>query len=474
MTTDPKQALLARAASIQSKIAATVLWKYTDEEGKDFYLSEKKVGTLKSPHTGKSFTANPERSSLSDVGKELKEDEAKVKGALWKYTDGDGSTFYLPERVTGTLKSPSTGRSFTPKCEKMNFGEINKAEKTAAASTVLWKYVGDDGVTFYLPEKRAGMMRDPFSGSTFPGHPVRVNLTAVAKELRAQGNKTNVIWQYTDSDGQKFYMALRRKGSMKSPYTGKSFIADPERLALGEVGEPTEPVYDPREAELQELQALLASKGYDPKDAIILQAEGVGPFELVERLKEPDGLERSHALVKLAATEVTAALTAAEKKVVDAFYERKPAHGGMLTTDGKELEKNGLGGKNFAKWEGDKIVVDDSRPEVKNDEEILRYMKKSIPANTLAPHLWFRKSSVIAEDFITAGDEHPAIVAIGNAFNEVLAALGEAQKSAFSLKEAGEGSTQYPALLLAGLQPKVKRLAIVAAVISKQLEDRLT
>ena len=472
--TDPKQTLLARVAFIQDRISATVLWKYTDEDGKDFYLSEKRVGTLKSPYTGKSFTAKPERYSLSDVGKELKEEDAKVKGALWKYTDGDGGTFYLPERITGTLKSPITGRSFTPKGEKMNFGEINKAEKTAAASTVLWKYVGDDGVTFYLPEKVSGMMRDPFSGSTFPGHPVRVNLTAVAKELRAQGNKSNVIWQYTDTEGQKFYMALRRKGFMKSPYTGKSFIADPERLALGEVGEPSEPAYDPRERELQELQNLLASKGYDPKDAIILQAEGMGPFELVDRLKEPGGLERTHALVKLATTEVTAALTSAEKKVVDAFYEKKPAEGGMLTTDGKTLEKNGLGGKDFAEWKGGKIVVHPDRPMVKSDEEILRYMKKSIPTNTLASHPFFRKSSTIAEEFITLGDEHPAILAIGNAFNEVLAALGDSQKKAFNLKAAGEGSTKYPVLLLTGLQPKVLKLAEIAAVVAKQMEDRLT
>jgi hypothetical protein len=473
MTTDPKQALLARAASIQSKIAATVLWKYTDEDGKDFYLSDKKVGTLKSPYTGKSFTAKPERSSLSDVGKELKEDDAKVKGALWKYSDDEGGTFYLPERVTGTVRSPVTGKSFTAHGEKMNFGEINKAEKTAAASTVLWKYVGGDGMIFYLPEKVVGMVRDPFSGSTFPGHPVRVNLTTVAKELRAQGNRTNAIWQYTDGDGQNFYMAIRRKGSMKSPYTGKSFIADPQRLALGEVGEQSESVLDPRQSELQELQALLAAKGYDPKDAIILQAEGMGPFELVERLKEPDGLEKSHALVKLASTEVTASLTSAEKKVVDAFYEKRPAHGGMLTTDGKELEKNGIGGKNVAKWEGDKIVVSPDRPMVKNDEEILRYMKKSIPANTLAPHPFFRKSSALAEELLTVGDEHPAITAVSKAFNDVLAALGDVQNRVTNLKAAGEGSIDYPTLLLAGFQPKVRKLAEVAAIVSKQLEDRL-
>ncbi len=471
MTTDPKQTLLARAASIQDRISAVVLWKYTDEDGEDFYLSEKKVGTLKSPHTGKSFTAKPDRVSLSDVGKELKADEVKIKGALWKYTDGDGATFYLPERVTGTLKSPYTGRSFTPKADKMNFGEITKAEKTAA--TVLWKYTDEDGEDFYLPEKRMGMIRSPLTGDTLPAHPVRVTLPNVAKELREQGNPANIIWEYIDQDGQRFYMALRRKGSMKSPYTGKSFVADPVKLALGKVGEPLAPVVNPTETELREMESLLSLHGYDPKDALILQAEGIGPTELIERLKVPGGLENSHALVKLA-TEVTAALTSAEKKVVDAFSEKKAADGGMLTTDGKTLEKKGMGGKDFAEWKGDKIVVNPDRPMVKNDEEILRYMKKSIPANTLAPHSWFRSASVVAEEFLAVGDEHPAIVAIGSAFSDVLAALGEAQTSAFRLKEAGEDSTKYPAILLSGLQPKVRKLAEVAAIVSKQLEDRLT
>lgn len=94
MTTDPRKNLLERAASLVAKTAeqsttvktaAPVLWKYTDDEGKEFYLPEKKTGTLKSPYTGKSFTAKPSRSSLSDVGKELKE-EAKTASspAQWE------------------------------------------------------------------------------------------------------------------------------------------------------------------------------------------------------------------------------------------------------------------------------------------------------------------------------------------------------------------------------------------------------
>ena len=40
--------LLARAQSLVEKTAAAVLWKYTDDDGKEFYLPEKKTGTMKS------------------------------------------------------------------------------------------------------------------------------------------------------------------------------------------------------------------------------------------------------------------------------------------------------------------------------------------------------------------------------------------------------------------------------------------
>ena len=128
-TSATKQTLLERANSLVEKTAAAVLFKYTDEDGKEFYLPEKQVGTLKSPYSGKGFTAKPERSSLSDVGKELKEEDAKVKGALFKYTDDEGKEFYLPARLTGTLKSPYSGKSFTPKAEKSSLSDVGKELK---------------------------------------------------------------------------------------------------------------------------------------------------------------------------------------------------------------------------------------------------------------------------------------------------------------------------------------------------------
>lgn len=95
------EAVLSKAASIEpapasnvetpavmdTKTAATVLWKYTDPDtGKDFYLPEK-VTTVKNPWTGKSMTVKPVKFNLSDVGKELKEDEKKNKGKGKKASD---------------------------------------------------------------------------------------------------------------------------------------------------------------------------------------------------------------------------------------------------------------------------------------------------------------------------------------------------------------------------------------------------
>ena len=71
-----------------------------------------------------------------------------------------------------------------------------------------------------------------------------------------------------------------------------------------------------------------------------------------------------------------------EKRVVDAFYDQKEikAHGAsILTTDGKTLTKRGMGGQDIAKWVNGKIKIV-AVSDVKSTEQILRYMKKSIPS----------------------------------------------------------------------------------------------
>ena len=76
------------------------------------------------------------------------------------------------------------------------------------------------------------------------------------------------------------------------------------------------------------------------------------------------------------------ALTPKDKKVVQAFYNQKPLEGKLLYTDGKTLEKLGMGRQDIAKWDGSDIVITavmDSR----STQSILRYMKKYIPSGIL-------------------------------------------------------------------------------------------
>jgi hypothetical protein len=293
-------------------IAASVLWGYTDEEGKSFYLPEKKVGTLRSPFSGKSFTGKPERTSLGDVGKNLKEEGAKVKGSLWKYVDGEGSPFFLSERITGTLKSPYTGKTFKPSAEKLTLGDVGKD------------------------------------------------------------------------------------------------------------------------------------------------------------LKEEAKIEKEASLVE------------SDKKVIDAFFEKREAEGKTLTTDGKTLDRDGMGGKYLAKWEGDQIVVNPDRPMVRSDSEFLRYMKKSIPAKMIAPHPFFsppKKASSdrceVASEILEKGERHPAIVEIQKSFDKLLSKLKEAKKDSDRYKNVGVGITEDPHIVMSFVYPAVVDLAREAEVIAKQIKEKL-
>lgn len=78
----PRQAdLLKTASEIVSKLsgkeaATPILWKYTDPEGNEFWLKVKKM-TVRSPFSGKTFAAKPERETMGAVGKGLREEESE-------------------------------------------------------------------------------------------------------------------------------------------------------------------------------------------------------------------------------------------------------------------------------------------------------------------------------------------------------------------------------------------------------------
>jgi hypothetical protein len=86
----PRQAnLLTSTEEITEKTAAKkpvalgstpMLWKYVDPDGQEFYLPAKKM-TVRSPYSGKSFSAKPEKLTIPAVGKEMKQEMSAPAGA---------------------------------------------------------------------------------------------------------------------------------------------------------------------------------------------------------------------------------------------------------------------------------------------------------------------------------------------------------------------------------------------------------
>lgn len=171
--------------------AAIVLWHYTDEDGKEFWLPERKT-VIYSPYNGKRFSAKPERMSLSEVGKDLKgEGKTAAATVLWKYADPEGGEFYLTEKRM-TIRSPYTGKSFKPTPERMSLSDVSQELKTDAkaetemaktAAIVLWKYADPEGGEFYLPKKMV-TIRSPYTGKSFKAKPERMSMSDVSTELK--------------------------------------------------------------------------------------------------------------------------------------------------------------------------------------------------------------------------------------------------------------------------------------------------
>ena len=81
--------------------------------------------------------------------------------------------------------------------------------------------------------------------------------------------------------------------------------------------------------------------------------------------------------------ELEEALKPKDKKVVDAFYDGKSMKGDTLSTDGKKLEKSGLGAQTIATSSGGKFKVV-AKMDSKHTQSTVAYMKKSFPKKTLS------------------------------------------------------------------------------------------
>ena len=85
--------------------------------------------------------------------------------------------------------------------------------------------------------------------------------------------------------------------------------------------------------------------------------------------------------------EITEALKPVDKKVIDAFYKEDSLVGKVLSTNGKSLQKHGIGGQTIAAWLKGKIAIT-AVSDVKSTDQILRYMKNSIPKLNFDPKSW--------------------------------------------------------------------------------------
>lgn len=75
-------------------------------------------------------------------------------------------------------------------------------------------------------------------------------------------------------------------------------------------------------------------------------------------------------------------LGAGDKKVLKAFASQQAADGKKLSTDGKTLDGNWMGGRGIAEWKGHKVVLHDLGS--KAAQTVQRALKKFIPANSFA------------------------------------------------------------------------------------------
>jgi len=85
--------------------------------------------------------------------------------------------------------------------------------------------------------------------------------------------------------------------------------------------------------------------------------------------------------------EIDEVLKPKDKSVIDAFYNKESLEGRLLSTDGKTLEKLGMGGQTMAVWKNNKIMVT-AVSDVKSTDTILNYMKKSIPKLNFDKKSW--------------------------------------------------------------------------------------
>lgn len=79
--------------------------------------------------------------------------------------------------------------------------------------------------------------------------------------------------------------------------------------------------------------------------------------------------------------DVDEAFNAADKRVIDAFLDQRPAEGRRLSTDGKSLDLQGMGGRGAAVWSNGKIYFEDLGS--RGAQEVERAVRRAAPRNMI-------------------------------------------------------------------------------------------
>ena len=120
--------------------------------------------------------------------------------------------------------------------------------------------------------------------------------------------------------------------------------------------------------------------GIKPTSDLLSVTEAV--LKIIQPIDEHCGVCDEQGIEEVVLTE---ALKPVDKSVIDAFYYKKErVAGNLLSTNGRSLEKHGMGGQTIAAWLKDKIAIT-AVSDVKSTEAILKYMKKSIPKGMFDP-----------------------------------------------------------------------------------------
>ena len=233
----PRQAsLLSQASEVKIRTATMeVVWQYTDEEGNEFFLTEKRV-TIRSPYTGKSFTAHPQRYSYGQIVQVFKE----LSPIVWLYTDPNGNgDFILTEKKT-TLKSPFTGMSFTTRPQRFTPTQLVLELKGRDLEMEALMDSDTEEVLLEEEEVPSELGLGPSDIHTNPIYMASEALKMAAKKKLSLSNAPKaptqaILWKYEDPEGHIFYLE-EKKTTIKSPFSGKSFSIRPTRHTPAQVG----------------------------------------------------------------------------------------------------------------------------------------------------------------------------------------------------------------------------------------------